>query len=121
MEDLRWQIKAAEANLADLRVKLVTAKLDLQSAVARVESELSRPNSSPSAKMPSTRRDYAPDLNVKLAQATADELAKRFDIDKKRLRNLEPVRRGADRVRQQVQHRKTARSVRSEEDSRWNR
>ena len=38
-EDLRWQVKAAEANMADLRVKMETANLDLRSAVARVECE----------------------------------------------------------------------------------
>jgi len=85
MEDLRWQVKAAQANLADLKVKLNTAKLDLQSTVARTESEYVQ------AKLKYEREDalnkegLSPDLNVKLARATADELSKRFALDKQRL------------------------------------
>jgi HlyD family secretion protein len=85
MEDYRWQIKAAEANLLDLKVKLVTARLDLQSAVARVESEFVQANLKYEREDALNKQGLSPDLNVKLAKATAEELAKRFDIDKKRL------------------------------------
>lgn len=84
-EDLKWQIRAAEATLADLKVKLETAKLDLRASVARVESEYVQ------AKLKWERDDalqkegLTPDLTVKLSKATTDELAKRYDIDVKRL------------------------------------
>jgi len=84
-EDLRWQIKAAEANLTDLKVKLETSRLDLRASVARVESEFVQ------AKLKWERDDallkegLTPDLTVRLSKATADELAKRYDIDVKRL------------------------------------
>jgi HlyD family secretion protein len=84
-EDLKWQIRAAEATLADLKVKLETSRLDLRASVARVESEYVQ------AKLKWERDDalqkegLTPDLTVKLSKATTDELAKRFDIDVKRL------------------------------------
>jgi HlyD family secretion protein len=84
-EDLKWQVKAAEANLADLKVKLDTNRLDLRSQVARVESELTQ------AKLKWERDDalnkegLTPDLDVKLSKAIAEETQKRFDIDAERL------------------------------------
>ena len=85
MEDLKWQIKAAEANLVDLRVKLETSRLDLRATVARTESEYVQAKLKAERETALFSEGLTPDLNVKLAQATADELAKRFDVDKKRL------------------------------------
>jgi HlyD family secretion protein len=84
-EDLRWQVKAAEANMADLRVKLETAKLDLRSAVARVESEFVQAKLKAERDAALGKEGLAPDLTVKLSQAAADESGKRFVIDQKRL------------------------------------
>ncbi|MBI5085414.1 MAG: HlyD family efflux transporter periplasmic adaptor subunit [Acidobacteria bacterium] len=101
-EDLRWQVKAAEANLADLRVKLETARLDLRSAVARVESEFVQ------AKLRSERDEalgkegLTPDLNVRLSRATAEESSKRLEIDKKRL-DISGASADAQIASQQVQ------------------
>lgn len=85
MEDLKWQIKAAEANLADLRVKLATSKLDLRAAVARTESEYVQAKLKSERETSLGKEGLTPDLNVRLAAATAEELGKRFEIDKKRL------------------------------------
>jgi HlyD family secretion protein len=84
-EDLRWQVKAAEANMADLRVKLETSKLDLRSAVARVESEFVQAKLKAERDAALGKEGLAPDLTVKLSQAAADESGKRFVIDQKRL------------------------------------
>ncbi len=84
-EDLRWQVKAAEANMADLRVKLETSKLDLRSAVARVESEHVQAKLKAERDAALGKEGLAPDLTVKLSQAAADESGKRFVIDQKRL------------------------------------
>jgi HlyD family secretion protein len=117
-EGLKWQVKAAEATLADLKVKIETARLDLVSTVARTESEFIQ------AKLKSERQDalakdgLTPDLDVRLARATADELGKRFDVDKKRLEiyaasaeaqvaaqnvNIEKLRSDHELKRQQVE------------------
>lgn len=84
-EDLRWQVKAAEANLADLKVKLETARLDLRAAVARVESEFVQAKLKWERDEALAKEGLAPDLNVKLSRASSEEAAKRFEIDKKRL------------------------------------
>ncbi len=84
-EDLKWQVKAAEANLKDLRVRLETAKLDLRAAVARVESEFVQARLKWERDEALAKEGLTPDLNVKLSRASSEELAKRFEIDKKRL------------------------------------
>lgn len=84
-EDLRWQIKAAEATLSDLKVKLETARLDLRASVARVESEYVQAKLKWERDAALQKEGLTPDLNVRLSKATAEELAKRYDIDMKRL------------------------------------
>jgi HlyD family secretion protein len=84
-EDLKWQVKAAEATMTDLKVKLETTKLDLRSAVARVESEFVQSKLKSEREEALGKEGLTPDLNVRLARATSDEAGKRFEIDKKRL------------------------------------
>jgi HlyD family secretion protein len=84
-EDLKWQVKAAEATMMDLKVKLETTKLDLRSAVARVESEFVQSKLKSEREEALGKEGLTPDLNVRLARATSDEAGKRFEIDKKRL------------------------------------
>lgn len=101
-EDLKWQVKAAEANLADLRVKLETAKLDLRSAVARVESEFVQAKLKWERDEALAKEGLAPDLNVKLSRASSEELAKRVEIDRKRL-EISAASAEAQLAAQQVQ------------------
>jgi HlyD family secretion protein len=84
-EDLRWQVRAAEANLRDLRVKLETAQLDLRATLARAESEYVQAKLKSDREEALAKEGLAPDLNVRLARATSEELAKRLAIDTKRL------------------------------------
>jgi HlyD family secretion protein len=84
-EDLKWQVKAAEANLTDLKVRLETARLDLRASVARVESEYIQAKLRWERDEALAKQGLTPDLTVKLSRATAEESAKRFEIDQKRL------------------------------------
>ena len=84
-EDLRWQVKAAEATLTDLKVRLETTRLDLRATVAKTESEYVQAQLKYEREAALAKEGLTPDLNVKLARATSDELGKRLDIDKKRL------------------------------------
>lgn len=84
-QDLRWQVRAAEAGMRDLRVKLETIQLDLRATVARAESEYVQAKLKSDREEALAKEGLTPDLNVRLAQATAEELAKRFEIDRKRL------------------------------------
>lgn len=101
-EDLKWQVKAAEANLKDLRVKLETSRLDLRAAVARVESEFVQAKLKAERDEALGKEGLTPDLNVKLSRAASDEAAKRFDIDRKRL-EISATSAEAQLAAQQVQ------------------
>ena len=84
-QDLQWQVKAAEATLADLKVKLETTRLDLRATLAKSESEYVQAQLKYEREAALAKEGLTPDLNVKLARATSEELSKRLDIDKKRL------------------------------------
>lgn len=84
-DDLRWQLRAAEANLRDLRVKLESAQLDLRAAVARVESEFVQAQLKADNDAALGKEGLAAELNVKLSRAVAEEARKRLEIEKKRL------------------------------------
>jgi HlyD family secretion protein len=84
-EDLKWQVKAAEADLADLKVKLQTSRLDLRSSVAKVESEYVQSKLKWEREEALAKEGLTPDLNVRLSRATAEEAGKRLEIDRKRL------------------------------------
>ncbi len=105
-EDLMWQIKAAEANLADLKVKLETSRLDLRASVARVESEFVQAKLKWERDAALLKEGLTPDLTVRLSKATADELSKRYDIDVKRL-EISALSAQAQLDSQQVQIEKT--------------
>ncbi len=84
-EDLKWQVKAAEAGYTDLKVKLESQKLDLQSSVARVDSEVVQDKLKWERDEQLVKEGLAPDLDLKLSRATALEAEKRDEIEKKRL------------------------------------
>ena len=84
-DDLRWQLRAAEANLRDLRVKLESAQLDLRSAVAKVESEFVQAQLKADNDAALGKEGLAAELNVKLSRAVAEEARKRLEIERKRL------------------------------------
>lgn len=84
-EDLKWQVKAAEANYRDLQVKLDTAKLDMRSTVARTESEHVQNKLKAERDAALGREGLLPDLTVRLSQAANEEAAKRLEIDRRRL------------------------------------
>lgn len=83
--DLEWQVKQAEANYKDLRVKLATTQLDLRSSVAKVDSEYVQAKLKADRDIQLGKEGLAPDLTVKLSVATAEEAAKRDEIEQKRL------------------------------------
>ena len=100
--DMEWQVKAAEANYTDLKVKLESARLEQSSRAAQVQSEQVQ------AKLKADRNEkllkdgLTSDLEYRLSRATADELNNRYLIEQKRLEiNSESV--DAQLASQQVQ------------------
>lgn len=80
-----WQLKAAEAQYTDLRVRLESQRLDQQAATARVQAEYHQ------AKLRADRNELLakdglyPEVDLKLSQVTAEELANRYALEQKRL------------------------------------
>ncbi|MBI3279916.1 MAG: efflux RND transporter periplasmic adaptor subunit, partial [Acidobacteria bacterium] len=83
--DLEWQVKAAEAAYTDLRVRLESQKLDQQANTARVQSEYVQAKLKADLEEQLRKEGLTSELNQKLTRATADELANRHELEKKRL------------------------------------
>jgi HlyD family secretion protein len=80
-----WQVKTAEANYTDLKVKLESQKLDQRAKTAQVQSEYVQAELKADRDEKLAKDGLTPDLNLRLSKATADELKHRFEIEKKRL------------------------------------
>ncbi|MBM3786214.1 MAG: HlyD family efflux transporter periplasmic adaptor subunit [Acidobacteria bacterium] len=84
--DAEWQVKAAEATIKDLRVKLETQRLDQVSNAARVKSEFSQAKLQADRDEALIRLGLKSDLEYKLTKAKADELSGRTQIEDERVR-----------------------------------
>ncbi|HET8546695.1 MAG TPA: HlyD family efflux transporter periplasmic adaptor subunit, partial [Bryobacteraceae bacterium] len=83
--DAEWQLKQAEANLTDLRVKLESQALDQRSAAARVQADMVKAKLEADLEERLRKDGLTSELKTKLTRATADELVNRYEIEKKRL------------------------------------
>jgi HlyD family secretion protein len=114
--DLEWQIKAAEANLADLRVKLETQKLALRSSSARVQSEFTQAKLTRDRDEALAKLNLKSDLELKLSVAKADELAGRLDIEKESLRIFEDsIRAQLDKEKVNIEKLRAARDLKKKQ------
>ena len=83
--DLEWQVKQAQANIADLRVRLQSAEIEAQSTVSRAESEFTQ------AKLNKERDDelaklgLKPEIESRLSAAKYNDAQSKFDNEKKKL------------------------------------
>ncbi len=80
-----WDWKAAQTSLADLRVRLESQQLSQESDAARVESEYNIAVLRHQADAELMKLGLVPELTVKLEKVTAEQLANRLTIEKKRL------------------------------------
>ena len=83
--DVEWQVKAAEANLRDLKVQLESKKLTQQSETSSVESQFSQAKLTADRDEALTKLGLKADLEGKLSRAKAEELGNKLVIEKKRL------------------------------------
>lgn len=114
--DLEWQIKAAEANLVDLRVKLETQKLALRSSSARVQSEFTQAKLTRDRDEALAKLSLKSDLELKLSVAKADELAGRLDIEKESLRIFEDsIRAQLDKEKVNIEKLRAARDLKKKQ------
>jgi HlyD family secretion protein len=79
------QARSAEAQAAELKVRLESQRLDQQAGVARVEAEYVQAKMQLEADEQLAAQGLIADITLKTSRTRAQELAKRFEIEKKRL------------------------------------
>jgi HlyD family secretion protein len=84
--DAEYQVKAAEATLADLRVKLESERLNQQAEVARIQSEQQQAKLQADRDAELLKLGLTADLTYKLSRNKAEELEKRLKVEEERLK-----------------------------------
>ena len=83
--DAEWKLRAAEAELANLKVKLESDRLTQEAAAATVESEANKSKLTADRDVELNKLGLEADLVAKTSVATAQDWANRTRIEKKRL------------------------------------
>ncbi len=83
--DAEWKVKAAVAELNNLKVKLESDRLTQQAAAATVETDAHTARLEADRDGELARLGLTADIQAKKSAATADDLANRNQIEKKRL------------------------------------
>ena len=83
--DVTWQLKAAEAETINLKVRLESQRLDQVAATATVEASQKQARLQADADEALAHEGLVSDLNLKISQSRALELTTRLEIEKKRL------------------------------------
>lgn len=84
-EKAEWQLKQEEANLANLKVKLESDKLDQQASLADLESQYTQAKLNADKDMELTRLNLQSELTSKLSVDQANQLQNRVALQKQRL------------------------------------
>ncbi len=84
-EKAEWQLKQDEANLANLKIKLESDKLDQQATLTELESQETQAKLSADRDLELTRLNLQSDLTSKLSVAQANQLQSRVALQKQRL------------------------------------
>ena len=79
--DVEWQLKGAEAELANLRVQLKTDKLTLKKAVASAEADYTGAKLELEVDDVLTKSGIEPQVTLKQSRAKAEGLARLFEIE----------------------------------------
>jgi RND family efflux transporter MFP subunit len=83
--DATWQMKAAQADLVNTKVRLQKDLMDQQAVAATVESDFHQAELQEKTNEDLSKQGLIADLVLKLSQVKSQELATRNDIEKKRL------------------------------------
>lgn len=83
--DIEYQIRAAEADLNNLRAQLESQRMGQQAAAATVHAEYQQAKIQADTDATLAREGLIPELNVRLSRVRAEELANRYSIEQKRL------------------------------------
>lgn len=83
--DFEWQVKQAEATLADLKVQLQSKMFDQESVVASAQSDLQQAALQKEKEEQLGKMQLESDLSVKLAEAKWEQSANKYKMEKKKL------------------------------------
>jgi HlyD family secretion protein len=83
--DLEWQIKQAQANYADLKVRLQSQRFDQIAAVSTAENALKQASLNKDKDEQLFKLQLQTELNVKLTQANWEQATNRFQTEKEKL------------------------------------
>jgi len=83
--DAESQLRAAEAQYAELKVRLESQHLDQEAAAASVQADYAQAKMRADTDQELAEQGLVADLNRKLSRVTADQLANRNRIEQKRL------------------------------------
>jgi HlyD family secretion protein len=83
--EIRWKLKAAEAELDSVRVKLESDRLNQEALVASAKHDFTQAELEAQADEELAAAGLIPKLVAKRSRAKADELTHRFTIEEKRL------------------------------------
>jgi HlyD family secretion protein len=86
LSDAEWAVKAAEAEMLDLKVRLDREKLQQKAATAQVQSEQVQAQLTFERDEKLFKEGLTPDLTLKLSRAKAEELQHRLEVERERLR-----------------------------------
>ncbi len=84
-EKAEWQLKQDEANLANLKVKLESDKLDQRASLAELESQYTQAKLTADRDLELTRLNLKSDLESKLSVDQANQFQNRVALQKQRL------------------------------------
>lgn len=85
VQDVDLQLKGAEAEYANLRVKLESQKLDQRAVAASVQADYSQAKLQAEANEELYKKGLLSELQYKLAKSKAEELLTRRDIEEQRI------------------------------------
>jgi HlyD family secretion protein len=86
LSESEWAVKAAEADLADLRVRLSRDKLEQKAKTAQIQSEQVQAQLQFERDEKLFKEGLTADLTQRLSRAKAEELASRLEVERERLR-----------------------------------
>jgi len=85
--DAEWQVKAAEAGYTDLKVRLESQRLDQEAALATTQASYNRARLEADRDAALFKDGLVVEMKAKISKSSADDLANRYSIDKRRLEN----------------------------------
>lgn len=83
--DADWQLKAAEAEYINLKVRLESQLLDQQAGTATIQAQWHQARLQADADEELAKSGLVSDLTMKISQSRTEELANRLEIERKRL------------------------------------